>query len=401
MIRTRQIGKYTIGYSDLNKHILKSFAGEQIDLSKYTWIKGNKWIKKATEKAKILSAPYSMTKLIDLEDKSIYVTGSMRAIRNFVIMNLELKNAELKKWFDAAYFPGEDPIELFQEIIGNFKICGNGLLLKIRDLEGKWTGLERFLPTECTILEKYENNIPHPDYIQTRNMKKTVHVYKDVIHLKQSTRKSDFWGLPKLSHVTNVMTLNEIDTFNYNNFKNGLLIDYFIIVEGGTLRDNEVVDKDGNVVIADAYKEIEAALNTAKGNNHSHGVILIESENPEVKIRLENMRQQDKDGGFLKLAERLEKGIYTYYGTPQRIVAQATAGQLGGSDNSDILLFYLGTAKNNQRKLALILAKNFREEAESLGGWAANVTAEDFDFGNLYDEMKSDDMRIWDATSAK
>jgi capsid portal protein len=207
----------------------------------------------------------------------------------------------------------------------------------------------------------------------------------------KSTHRSNDWGMACLPIAINIEILGEIKTFDYNNFKNGLMIDYFVIVEGGTLRDGSAVDEEGNEVISDAYSEIERTLTEVKGNSNSHSTVLIESENKDVKIRLEPLRQQDREGGFLSLKKDLREGILAYHRVPARIVSQLIPGQLGGDNRSDMALFYHFVVKPLQERLALTLANEFNYEFN----W--NVKASDFDFGDLTQTLKTDDERLFDG----
>jgi len=395
-MEVRFIGRHRVGIVDLSDKVIKDYAGEKIDVSKTDWAKGVKksGIKAFESQGKLIYAPYSMQKLIDLEDKSEAVAGCMRAIREFSIMKIECKNKKVEQWFENGTFPDDDPISMLQEFVGNYKICGNGLLTKARNLKGDWMGFDRFIPDECVIVERYENNFPKPDYVQIRNNKRLPIENRDVIHIRQLTRKSLFWGLPKLSHIKDVYTISEIDTYNYNDFKNGLLIDYICFISGGTIRDNTVLDDDGNEVKGDAYAQLETALSNAQGSNAAHGLITVEFEGTDTKVVLQPLRKEN-DGGYLKLKEELNNGIYTYYGTPKRVVAQAISGELGGSNNSDMILFYYGTIKNIQRRLAIVLAKNFRDELKT------DVSEDDFDFGNVIELFKTPDELLFDDTNKK
>jgi len=60
----------------------------------------------------------------------------------------------------------------------------------------------------------------------------------------------------------------------------------------------------------------------------------------DVKIRLEPLRQQDREGGFLSLKKDLREGILAYHRVPARIVSQLIPGQLGGDNRSDMDMFY-------------------------------------------------------------
>ena len=126
-----------------------------------------------------------------------------------------------------------------------------------------------------------------------------------------------------------------------------------------------------------------------KGNAKSHSTVLIESESRDVKIRLEPLRQQDREGGFLSLKKDLREGILAYHRVPARIVSQLIPGQLGGDNRSDMAMFYHFVIKPLQERLALTLAIEFNYEFD----W--KVKPDDFNFGNLTETLQSDDERLF------
>ena len=137
--------------------------------------------------------------------------------------------------------------------------------------------------------------------------------------------------------------------------------------------------------------EIEKALTEVKGNAKSHSTVLIESESRDVKIRLEPLRQQDREGGFLSLKKDLREGILAYHRVPARIVSQLIPGQLGGDNRSDMAMFYHFVIKPLQERLALTLAIEFNYEFD----W--KLKADDFNFGNLTEILQSDDEKLFHA----
>ncbi|MCB5261261.1 MAG: hypothetical protein M0Q16_09460 [Candidatus Cloacimonetes bacterium] len=150
-----------------------------------------------------------------------------------------------------------------------------------------------------------------------------------------------------------------------------------------------LVDAEGNEVISDAYSEIERALTEVKGNAKSHSTVLIESENKDVRIRLEPLRQQDREGGFLNLKKDLREGILAYHRVPARIVSQLMPGQLGGDNKSDMQMFYHFVIRPLQERLALTLANEFNYEFN----W--KVMASDFNFGDLTATLTTEDERLF------
>ncbi|GAB1365626.1 hypothetical protein MASR1M36_04970 [Candidatus Cloacimonadaceae bacterium] len=389
-MRVMRIGAYNLAISSASDILETKYKPEPIDLSKCQRI-GKQLVSKAAETKKVLSQPYSMSNLLNLLDTDEYHSGCIDALTMATVMQLDCKNSQVKSWMEAAEFPAcEDQTTILAEMMKFYLACGNGFLIKMRNAQGQWMGLERMLPSEVQIVENYnEFGFFKPNYIQVKNNQKKDFAYEDIIHVKKSTHRSNAWGLACLPIAINIEILGEIKTFDYNNFKNGLMIDYFVIVEGGTLRDGTVTDEQGNEVLTDAYTEIEKALTEVKGNAKSHSTVLIESESRDVKIRLEPLRQQDREGGFLGLKKDLREGILAYHRVPARIVSQLIPGQLGGDNKSDMLMFYQFVVRPLQNRLALALANEFNFDF----GW--NVKPEDFNFGNLTEVLQTADEQLF------
>ena len=389
-MRVMRIGAHNLSISSASDLLETKYKPEPIDLSKCQRI-GKQLVSKAAETKKVVSQPYSMSNLLNLLDTDEYHSGCIDALTMATIMQFDCKNSQVKAWMESAEFPAcEDQTTILAELMKFYLACGNGFLIKMRNAQGQWMGLERMLPSEVQIVENYDEfGFFKPNYIQVKNNQKKDFAYEDIIHVKKSTHRSNAWGLACLPIAINIEILGEIKTFDYNNFKNGLMIDYFVIVEGGTLRDGTVTDEQGNEVLTDAYTEIEKALTEVKGNARSHSTVLIESESRDVKIRLEPLRQQDREGGFLGLKKDLREGILAYHRVPARIVSQLIPGQLGGDNRSDMLMFYHFVVKPLQNRLALTLAVEFNYEF----GW--NVKPDDFNFGNLTEVLQSDDERLF------
>ncbi|MGI6199010.1 MAG: phage portal protein [Candidatus Cloacimonadaceae bacterium] len=385
-----RLSGYNLAISSVSDLIENKYKPEAIDLSKCQRL-GKQLISKAAESKKTVMAPYSMSKLLNLLDMDEYHSGCIDALSMATVMQFECKNKQVAAWMEAAEFPAcEDQTTILAEMIKFYLACGNGFLIKMRNPQGDWMGLERMLPSEVQIVENYDKfGFFRPDYIQVKNNQKKDFAYADIVHIKKSTHRSNAWGLACLPIAINIEILGEIKTFDYNNFKNGLMIDYFVIVEGGTLRDGTVTDEAGNEVLTDAYTEIEKALTEVKGNAKSHSTVLIESESRDVKIRLEPLRQQDREGGFITLKKDLREGILAYHRVPARIVSQLIPGQLGGDNRSDMLMFYQFVVRPLQNRLALALANEFNFDF----GW--NVKPEDFNFGNLTEVLQTADEQLF------
>lgn len=317
-------------------------------------------------------------------------------------MKFECSNQKVKDWFIKAQFPKRtNGLKLLRQMVKYNAACGNGQVLKSRNRSGEWVGLERLLPTEMQLVESFnkETGYLEPDYIQTRmvggSQVKKYHKNEDVIHFLEETHKSEAWGLSSVPVAINTEILGEIKKFDYNNFKNGLMIDYIIIVEGGSIKDDDILDENGdpiekdgkNLSVVDVLNE---QLKLAKGNELSHSTILLESGEQNVKIRLERLRQEVKDGGFQNLKKDLREGIFAYHRVPPRVVSMLVQGQLGGDNNSDLTLFYENKVKPIQWDMAVLLADEFNRE------FSWNVSPDEFDFGDLTEAFLSENEKFFE-----
>jgi hypothetical protein len=231
-----RLGAYNLAISSASDLLETKYKPEPIDLSKLSRV-GKQLVTKAAETKKVVSQPYSMSNLLNLLDTDEYHSGCIDALTMATIMQFDCKNSQINGWLKDAEFPAcEDQTTILAELMKFYLACGNGFLIKMRNAQGEWMGLERMLPSEVQIVENYDElGFFKPNYIQVKNNQKKDFAYEDIIHVKKSTHRSNAWGLACLPIAINIEILGEIKTFDYNNFKNGLMIDYFVIVEGGTL----------------------------------------------------------------------------------------------------------------------------------------------------------------------
>jgi len=369
--------------------ILKKYSSEKVDLSKLKW---SGKIVKATS-AKQIGSPYSMSKLLKMIEIDEYHAACVDAIAKNVIMKFDCQDSRVTDWVKNAQFPKRtNLLKLLRQMVKYYISCGNGLLLKARNASGEWVGLERLLPSELTILEAYNSVTGYlePDYVQVRDNQKRLHLNKDVIHFIEETHLSEAWGLACLPVAINIEILQEIKKFDYNNFKNGLLIDYIFIVKG-RIGDDEVLDGEGNPLLKESgqpytiYDAFEETLKSSKGNDNSHSSALLETGDTQVAVEIHRLREEVKDGSFLSLKKDLREGIFAYHRVPPRLVSQLVAGQLGGDNMSDLILFDESKINPIQWDIATMLSTEFNNEF----GW--DIEPESFEFGDLREAFLSEE----------
>ena len=361
-----------------------------ININKLQWV-GNAHLKKANvDNLKIIVPPISMDKLINLVDLDEYHYSCVDAISESCFTKFSCKHADVAAFFKQIQLPrGEDLVSVLSDFVHYYIACGNGFLVKMRNATGGWVGFNRLIPSEVQIVEHYDDfGFLRPDYLQVKNGMKTFMSGDDVVHMLQRNSLSNAWGISCKPIIFNIETLHDIKQYDFNRFKNGLLIDYFIIVEGGVLGEKYTeIDDNGKERIVDPYRDFVNLLGQAKGIKNSHGCIFIETPDANSKIKLEPMRINDNNFGELK--KDLREGIMVYHRVPHRLVSQETAGKLGGDNNSDLVVFYNMVIKPLQERVANILAGEFKSEF----GW--DVKKEDFDFGNIAEVVESIETKLF------
>jgi hypothetical protein len=381
---------------NIDKVMAKKYGSEKVNVAKMKWIsKGRRPVTKSEANQKRITPPYSMKKLCDLLLVDEYHDGCIDSIAKNVVKKFDCTDGRVMGWWKVAQTPPKsNKLDLLRQLVKYDQACGNGFLIKLRNMAGEWVGFQRLLPHEAIILENYDDaGFLRPNYLQHRNMKAAYFDGQDIIHMMEETHKSEAWGLRGLQVAANVEILKEIKTLDYNNFRNGLFIDYLILVEG-LLDDDD--DNDGEEEASDSgFNVIKTQFETAIANKKQHSSIILETGDPNVKIRVEKLRKDLTADGQKQLETKYRSGIFAYHRVPARLVSQETPGKLGGDNNSDLQLFYFNKVKPLQEALANILAEEFKQEF----GW--EIDPADFDFGNLLDDYKTDEQRFFDEARGK
>lgn len=143
----------------------------------------------------------------------------------------------------------------------------------------------------------------------------------EVLWLKDYCSRSRYYAYPDYYSASADITLDRSSVeFNISRFKNGMMIDFIIVVEGGEV-DSKVLE-DINSFLSKNYKGI---LNAGKA-------LYLNSDNPNVKIRIEKVSAEIKDASFLKQREFSRDVVMVAHGMNAKIWGLATAGQLGSGE---------------------------------------------------------------------
>jgi len=143
----------------------------------------------------------------------------------------------------------------------------------------------------------------------------------EVLWLKAYYSRSKYYSVPDYySAIGDIMLDRSSVEYNISRFKNGMMIDFMIIVEGGEV-DSKVLE-DINSFLSKNYKGI---ANAGKA-------LYLNSDTPDVKIRIEKVSAEIKDASFLKQREFSRDVVMVAHNMNSKLWGLATAGQLGSGD---------------------------------------------------------------------
>ncbi len=143
----------------------------------------------------------------------------------------------------------------------------------------------------------------------------------EVLWLRDYYSLSRYYAVPDYYGAVADITLDRSSVeYNISRFKNGLMVDFIIVVEGGEV-DSKVLE-DINSFLSKNYKGV---LNAGKA-------LYLNSDDPNVKIRIEKVSAEIKDASFLKQREFSREVVMVAHGMNAKIWGLATAGQLGSGE---------------------------------------------------------------------
>lgn len=160
---------------------------------------------------------------------------------------------------------------------------------------------------------------------------------------KNSNPFNRFYGFPEWYSATPKLVLDKaIDEYNLKLFKNDLLISFAIIVEGGE------IDSEGLGKIKDFMEA------NYKGLSNANRALYLNSDAPDVKIRIEKIQKDGREASFLLTQDRCRDAVIVAHGVVASLLGISTPGKLGStSENYDLFrVFNYSMIKPEQNILA-------------------------------------------------
>lgn len=226
--------------------------------------------------------------------------------------------------------------EVFEDLIINWLteryIHGQGYLEIVPNAKGELAEIYNLRSFNC-FPKLYYNNL----YYFQKNLNKDVWFQpfnsglnvpqsvsqkqlNEVLVLKNYNPETKYFGLPEWYSATGDLVLDRsVIEYRIREFENNLLIQFIIICEGGE------IDEDGLSMVQ------KFLSSNFKGVQNAGKVLYLNSDHPEVKIRIEKIDKDIREAGYISTREQSRDFILAADGVPSILLGAKTKGQLGGT----------------------------------------------------------------------
>lgn len=142
----------------------------------------------------------------------------------------------------------------------------------------------------------------------------------EVFVIRNYNLRTKHYGFPEWYSATADLVLDRsVIECRIREFDNNLMIQFMIICEGGEL------DSDALTMIKDFL------ASNYKGVSNAGKVLYMNSDNPDVKIRIERIDRDIKETSYLKTREQNRDFILAAHGVASILLGAKVQGQLGGT----------------------------------------------------------------------
>lgn len=173
----------------------------------------------------------------------------------------------------------------------------------------------------------------------------------EVLWLKNYNPFDRFYGFPHIYPAIPDLALDKAQKeFNLKEFTNDMMISFVIIVEGGELDDS-------------AMRSIQEFLTSNyKGVANAGKVLLLSTDSPDVKIKIEKVSKENRDSSYDKLYDRCRDATMIAFGVLAPLLGTKTPGSLGNASELEVLFRFFDETivKPDKRKSQAVLTHLLR-----------------------------------------
>ncbi len=225
-----------------------------------------------------------------------------------------------------------NPMETFDEVIQAMSLdldeVGQGHFEVVPSVGGKVAELY-WVPSENLWLTRKKNMFHQVIQGQTRSfvpfgINPGSGALTSIVRVKTPSNRSQFYGVPDWVGAIGALTLDSYAVeWNYRFFLNNAIPAYAVIVEGGEF------DEAVELAVQNFFTQ------TLKGVGNSHKTLYLPIDDPNIKVRFEELMKKPAEGDFQKLRQSLRDEVLSAHGVPPRIMGVVSSGSLGGGGEAE------------------------------------------------------------------
>lgn len=253
----------------------------------------------------------------DNKVKDYFDDEEYKRIKNFCdTPNLDGEVLEdlLTNWHIERYIHGQGYLEIVPNGKGELTEIYNirGLNFFLKKFHGKYYYTQKDLAKEIWF-QPFNAGLKAPQSSKQNNL-------NEVLQIKNYNPSTKYFGLPEwFSSTADLVLDRSVVEYRLREFENNLMIDFIIICEGGE------IDSDG---LASIVKYLSSNY---KGVENAGKALYLNSDTPEVKIRIEKINKDTREAGFINTREQSRDFILVADGVPSILLGAKVKGQLGGT----------------------------------------------------------------------
>jgi HK97 family phage portal protein len=300
---------------------------------------------------------------------------------------------KLKTFLDGPNDEGELSKELAKNLYIDYYIHGQGYLEIVENKKNELAEIYN-LRAYNTFAKLYYNHLYYiqrvagtdvwfrPYHIPQKEVPNGVGECNGILVLKGYDPSTKYYGMPEWYSATADLVLNRsIDEYRIRKFENNLMIQFMIICEGGE------IDNDG-------LQGIKTFLSrNYMGTNNAGKVLYLNSDQPDVKIRIEKIESDNREIDFIRSRDQLRDFILAAHGVPSALMGIKVPGQLGGTTEIKDLLkvFYETVIKFDKERGEALLTRLFKSK---LGITKFKIEFKELDVDSLKDLVEMIDKMV-------
>lgn len=261
---------------------------------------------------------------------------------------------ELEAFLEDLYTFGFAGLELLRDETGNLKAVNRISSLYLRMCRDKERVLQKIGANEnyFKLYNPADNRRLNRETGLFDNDITSENLANDLIWFNTKSHESKVYGKPDyLSEIDAILTDNAIIGYQQSHFKAHGVPNYIITVTGN-------VEEDENQSLDDWEKELEEEFKNISNEPGTALCMVIPSEEDNVKVNVNKIADEKKEGSFLELSDSVGDRIRRIHRVPSERLGDSDSSGIASNRTETLLKNYCNsTIANMQKRIANLINK--------------------------------------------